>query len=240
MGPFVSSCGNTYILVTVDYVSKWVEVVALSNNEARSVVAFLKKNIFTRFVTPRAIITDGCSHFCKKVVTHKVSTPYHPQASGQVEVSNREIKSILSKTVNANLTNWSRKLDDALWAYRTVFKTPLEHKAMWALKKLNLERDIAANLRVEQLNELDEFRQWSTPELEVIHLKGRKNPLEAGLRYETTPSSESSDGLEEGTEARHHLLATTSASPAAPIDVDDDEVPDDGRGSDTNVGGLEG
>ncbi|XP_070012977.1 uncharacterized protein [Nicotiana sylvestris] len=63
MGPFVSSCGNTYILVVVDYVSKWVEDVALHNNEARSVAAFLKKNIFTSFDTPRAIISDGGSHF---------------------------------------------------------------------------------------------------------------------------------------------------------------------------------
>ncbi|XP_070011475.1 uncharacterized protein [Nicotiana sylvestris] len=92
IGPFVSSCGNTYILVAVDYVSKWVEVVALPNNEARSVVVFLKKIIFTRFVTLRAIISGGGSHFCNKAfdtllykfgVNHKVSTPYHPQASGQ-------------------------------------------------------------------------------------------------------------------------------------------------------------
>ncbi|XP_070056564.1 uncharacterized protein [Nicotiana tomentosiformis] len=125
MDPFVSSCGNTYISVVVDYVSKLIEVVALPNNEAWSMVAFLKKNIFTRFGTPRAIISDGGSHFCNKAfdtllskygVTHKVSTPYHPQVSGQVEVSNREIKSILSKTVNANRTDWSKKLDDALWA----------------------------------------------------------------------------------------------------------------------------
>ncbi|XP_070019910.1 uncharacterized protein [Nicotiana sylvestris] len=103
-------------------------------------------------------------------------TLYHPQASDQVEVSNREIKSILSKTVNANWTDWSKKIDNALWAYRASYKTPigmspyqlvfrkachfpveLEHKSMWALKKLNLDWDVAANLRVAHLNELDEF-----------------------------------------------------------------------------------
>jgi hypothetical protein len=61
----------------------------------------------------------------KYFITHKVATPYHPQTSGQVEVSNREIKHILEKTVNPNRKDWPLRLNDALWAYRTTFKTPI-------------------------------------------------------------------------------------------------------------------
>ena len=91
MGPFPESYGNEYILVAVDYVSKWVEAFALPTNDARVVIKFLKKNIFTRFDTPRALISDGGKHFCnnqlekllsKYEVTHKVATAYHPQTSG--------------------------------------------------------------------------------------------------------------------------------------------------------------
>ena len=67
MGPFVSSHGMKYILVAVDYVSKWVEAIALSNNKGKSVTAFLKKNIFSRFGILRAIISDGGSHFCNRL-----------------------------------------------------------------------------------------------------------------------------------------------------------------------------
>ncbi|GJR82981.1 reverse transcriptase domain-containing protein [Tanacetum coccineum] len=121
MGPFPSSRGNKYILVAVDYLSKWVEAKALPTNDARVIVKFLK-SLFARFGTPRAIISDRGTHFCndqfqkvmlKYGVTHRLSTAYHPQTSGQVEVS-RGLKRILERTVGENHASWSDKLDDAL------------------------------------------------------------------------------------------------------------------------------
>ncbi|GJS79086.1 reverse transcriptase domain-containing protein [Tanacetum coccineum] len=132
-GSFPSSRGNKYILVAVDYLSKWVEAKALPTNDARVVCKFLK-SLFARFGAPRAIISDRRTHFCndqfakvmlKYGVTHRLSIAYHPQTSGQVEVSNRGLKRILERTVGENHASWSDKLDDALWAFRTAYKTPI-------------------------------------------------------------------------------------------------------------------
>nr|GFA12498.1 reverse transcriptase domain-containing protein [Tanacetum cinerariifolium] len=133
MGPFPSSKGNKYILVAIDYLSKWVEAKAPPTNDARVVVKFLK-SLFSRFGTPKAIISDQGTHFCndqfsrvmaKYGVTHRLSTAYHPQTSGQVEVTNHGLKHILERMVGENRASWSDKLEDALWAFRTAFKTSI-------------------------------------------------------------------------------------------------------------------
>nr|GEU30773.1 reverse transcriptase domain-containing protein [Tanacetum cinerariifolium] len=155
MGPFPSSKGNKYILVAVDYLSK-------------------------------AIISDRGTHFCndqftrvmiKYEVTHRLATAYHPQTSGQVEVSNCELKCILERTVGENRASWLDKLDDTLWAFWTAFKTPicctpyklvygkschfpieLEHRAYWDLKHVNFDLKTMGDHRKLQLNELNELR----------------------------------------------------------------------------------
>jgi len=163
-----------------------VEAIANPTNDARVVLKLFKTIIFPRFGVPRVVISDGGKHFINKVfenllkkhgVKDKVATPYHPQTSGQVEISNREIKAILEKIVGSTRKDWSAKLDDALWAYRTAFKTPigttpfnllygkschlpveLEYKAMWAVKLLNFDIKTAEEKRLIQLNDLNEIR----------------------------------------------------------------------------------
>ena len=106
MGPFPNSDGFEYIVVAVDYLSRWVEEIPTRTNDHKIVLKFIQQNIFSRFGCPRAIISDGGTHFnnhqfCallkKNGVHHRVTTPYHPQANGQVEVSNREIKKNIEK-----------------------------------------------------------------------------------------------------------------------------------------------
>ena len=162
------------------------------------VANFLYSHIFTRFGTPRALITDRGTHFCNKLidnvlrkygVQHRTALEYHPQTNGQLELSNREIKSILEKTVNSSKKDWAKKIDDALWAYRTTFKTPfrlvfgkvchlmleLEHGAYWATRQLNMDSKMVDEKCMLQLSELEEFHNEAYENAKIY--KEEKNAL---------------------------------------------------------------
>eukprot|EP00253_Pinus_taeda_P008815 PITA_08815 len=182
---------RVYILVCTDYMTKWVEAKALIKANEEALLTFLFEEIFVRFGLPRELVTDGGppfnSHGFKDTlqkyhIKHKMTTPYHPQANGQVESTNKVIEAILTKTIKENRKDWFQRLPEALWAYRTtwrntrgfspyelvfrknvIFPVEFEIKTLRTALAVNLDLTDAQTARLQQLQELDEKR------LEAIH-----------------------------------------------------------------------
>ncbi|GJY67947.1 reverse transcriptase domain-containing protein [Tanacetum coccineum] len=172
MGPFPQSRGNKYILVVVDYVSKWVEAQALPTNDVRVVVKFLR-SLFARFGVPKALISDRGTHFC----------------NSQLEKALQRYE----RSLGYNPKGWSEKLNDALWAFRTAYKTltwctpfrlvygkpchlPVEikHKAHWALKQCNMDLTLSSESHLMQLNELAELRDGAYDNTRIYKERTKK------------------------------------------------------------------
>eukprot|EP00253_Pinus_taeda_P017045 PITA_17045 len=182
---------RVYILLCTDYMTKWVEAKALIKANEEAVLTFLFEEIFVRFGLPRELVTDGGPRFNshgfkdrlqKYHIKHKMTTPYHPQANGQVESTNKVIEAILTKTIKENRRDWFQRLPEALWAYRTtwrnttgfspyelvfgknaIFPVEFEIKTLRTALVVNLDLTDAQTARLQQLQELDEKR------LEAIH-----------------------------------------------------------------------
>jgi len=133
IGPIESkaSNGHRFILVVIDYFTKWVEVVTFKSVTKKAVVDFVHSNIICRFGIPNIIITDNAanlnSHLMKEVceqfkIVHRHSTPYRPKANGAVEAANKNIKKILRRMVQGS-RQWHEKLPFALLGYRTTIRT---------------------------------------------------------------------------------------------------------------------
>ncbi|GJT09334.1 reverse transcriptase domain-containing protein [Tanacetum coccineum] len=193
--------GNISSRMAVDYVSNWVEAQALPTNDACVAIKFLRW-LCARFGVPKALISDRGTHFCnfqlekalqKYGVTHKLSTTYHPQTNRQTKVTNRAIKRILERSVGYNPKDWSEKLNGALWAFRTAYKTPMgctpfrlvyekachlpveiEHKAYWALKQCNMDLTATTKNRFIELNELMELRDGAYENTQICKERTKK------------------------------------------------------------------
>ncbi|CAA7029364.1 unnamed protein product [Microthlaspi erraticum] len=159
MGPFKpSSNGHNYILVAVDYVSKWIEAIPCPACDAKVVIKLFRTIIFPRYGIPRVVISDGV---------------------GKLRSPTDRLKAILEKTVSFTRKDWSTRLDEALWAYRTAYKTPIgrspfnllfgkdchlpvevEYKALWAVKMLNFDIKAAQERRAahDKLIRLKDFK----------------------------------------------------------------------------------
>eukprot|EP00253_Pinus_taeda_P031166 PITA_31166 len=182
---FVQACDSCQRAGRPEYVTKWVEAEALPRATEDSIIQFLF-HLFLRYDLPRDIITDGGPQFSgNKIaatlnnyhVQHKITTPYQPQANGQVESNNKIIEAILTKTITSHRRDWAARLPEALWAYRTTWRSTTGYSPYqlvfgkqpifpieFEIQTLRIAQEVGLDLtkahinRLQHINEFDEIR----------------------------------------------------------------------------------
>eukprot|EP00253_Pinus_taeda_P003803 PITA_03803 len=190
---------KSYIVVCTDYLTRWAETKAIKAATEEKVAEFLRENIFYKFGYPREIVTDQGIQFTSNliedllahhIIKHRTSTPYHSQANGQVEVTNRALEGILTKVVSSSRKDWADRLVEATWAYNTTRKTTtsftpyelvygkrtllsieFEYNTLRMAAQLDLDLSHAQQERLMQLNGLDEIRMQALLHSEVTQLQ---------------------------------------------------------------------
>lgn len=181
-----SSKGHRFILAATDYFSKWAEAIPLRETKVEDIIRFFRTHVLYRFGNPRRILSDNGPAFKSFKVSrfaqhHRIdwrfSSIYNPRANGLVEAFNKTLIGLMRKMVDKNHRNWHEKLNEALWAYRTTYRTPtqatpyslvfgaeavlpleVEIPSLRVAVNEGLSIDERAQLRLEELDALDEVR----------------------------------------------------------------------------------
>ena len=194
-----SSGGHLYILAATDYFSKWAEAIACKDVKKEAVVSFIRTNIIYRYGVPRYIITDNGKEFCNKAMDklceqfgfkQHFSSMYNAPANGLAEAFNKTLGNLLKKIVSRSKKDWHEKMGEALWAYRTTFRTPTQatpYSLVYGVEAvLPLEQQIPSlriaiqegltneenvHLRLQELEALDEKRLEAQQRLECYQAR---------------------------------------------------------------------
>lgn len=209
IGPIEPATSNVhrFILVAIDYFTKWVEAVTFKSVTKKVVVDFVHSNIICRFGIPKVIITDNAanlnSHLMKEVcqqfkIMHQNSTPYRPKANGAVEAANKNIKKILRKMVQGS-RQWHEKLPFALLGYRTTVRTSIgttpyllvygteavipaevEILSLRIVVEAEIDDDEWVKTRLEQLSLIDEKKIGGSMPWSIVSEKNGKSIQQEG------------------------------------------------------------
>nr|WPV71156.1 MAG: replicase [Ips erranti-like virus 3] len=196
-GPFPkTNSGNRYVLVAMDYFSKWPEVYAIPNQEAATVAEVLVDNFFCRFGVPRELHSDQGRNFesavftevCDRLGIKKTrTTPLHPQSDGMVERFNRTLDNYLRTVVDNNQTDWDQHIPLFLMAYRSAVhdstgKTPA---SVVFGRELRLPMDLLFGRPEEPPASCDSYSEKLAQRLHVIHEEVRQKLKFASDRLKT-------------------------------------------------------